>query len=66
MKIAIIIPIYNQADYLQHCLDSLLNQTDGDFTVYCVNDGSTDNSQEIIDAGVYPFFERQNASHPDK
>ena len=49
MTIAIIIPIYNQAQYLRACLDSLVAQTDGDFTAYCVNDGSTDGSQSIID-----------------
>ena len=49
MTIAIIIPIYNQAEYLRACLDSLVAQTDGDFTAYCVNDGSTDGSQSIID-----------------
>ena len=49
MTIAIIIPIYNQAEYLRTCLDSLVAQTDGDFTAYCVNDGSTDGSQSIID-----------------
>ena len=52
MKIAVIIPIYNQAAYLRRCLDSLVAQTDGDFTAYCVNDGSTDASQEIIDEFV--------------
>lgn len=49
MRIAVIIPIYNQACYLNRCLDSLKNQSDGDFTAYCVNDGSTDGSQKIID-----------------
>ena len=49
MTIAIIIPIYNQAQYLRACLDSLVAQTDGDFVAYCVNDGSTDGSQSIID-----------------
>ena len=49
MTIAIIIPIYNQAEYLRTCLESLVAQTDGDFTAYCVNDGSTDGSQSIID-----------------
>ena len=54
MTIAIIIPIYNQAEYLRACLDSLVAQTDGDFTAYCVNDGSTDGSQSIIDEYAVP------------
>lgn len=52
MKIAVVIPIYNQAAYLRRCLDSLVAQTDGDFTAICVNDGSTDASQDIIDGYV--------------
>lgn len=52
MKIAVVIPIYNQAAYLRRCLGSLAAQTDGDFTAICVNDGSTDASQEIIDEYV--------------
>lgn len=52
MTLAIIIPIYNQAQYLRDCLESLVVQTDGDFTAYCVNDGLTDDSQAIIDEYV--------------
>ena len=48
-KISVIVPIYNSGKYLDKCLKSLLNQTFKDFEVIIVNDGSTDNSQEIID-----------------
>lgn len=48
-KISIIIPIYNVDKYLEKCLDSILNQTFKDFEVILVNDGSTDNSDIIID-----------------
>lgn len=47
-KISIAIPVYNTEKYLRECLDSLLNQTLGDFEAICVNDGSTDNSLEIL------------------
>jgi len=47
-KASIIVPIYNVYDYLDKCLDSLVNQTEKDIEIICVNDGSTDNSQEII------------------
>lgn len=52
MKISVIVPVYNVYDYLEKCLLSLENQTDKDFEVIIVNDGSTDNSQEIIDKFV--------------
>ena len=41
-KIGIVIPIYNVAPYLRQCLDSVINQTYGNFEVCLVNDGSTD------------------------
>ncbi len=46
-KIGIVIPIYNVAPYLRECLDSVINQTYGNFCAVLVNDGSTDNSKEI-------------------
>lgn len=47
-KINIIIPIYNMGTYLSECLDSIFAQTIKDIEVICVNDGSTDNSLEIL------------------
>lgn len=49
-KISVIVPVYNTAQYLSKCLDSILNQTLKDIEVIIVNDGSKDNSQEIIDS----------------
>ena len=49
VKFSIIIPIYNVAQYLPKCLDSVLAQTCADFEAVCVNDGSTDNSLEILE-----------------
>lgn len=48
MKFSIIVPIYNVEKYLAECLDSILNQTFEDFEIICVNDSSTDASQEIL------------------
>ena len=49
MKISIIIPVYNVAQYLDKALDSVVNQTYKDIEIICVNDGSTDNSLQIIE-----------------
>ena len=48
-RVYIIVPIYNASLYLHECLDSILRQTYKDWTCILVNDGSTDNSQSIID-----------------
>lgn len=55
-KISVIIPVYNTAKYLKKCFDSVLEQSMNDIEIIVVNDGSTDNSQEIIDDYVqlYP------------
>ena len=42
MKISIIIPVYNVADYLRKCVESALNQQFDDYEVILVDDGSTD------------------------
>lgn len=47
-KISIIIPVYNVEKYLCECLDSILNQTFQDFEIICVDDGSTDETLEIL------------------
>lgn len=46
---SIIIPIYNVEQYLVKCLNSILNQQDGDWEAICVDDGSSDNSPHILD-----------------
>ena len=47
MKVSIIVPVYNVENYLQRCLDSILNQTYKDYEFLLVNDASTDRSGEI-------------------
>lgn len=48
-KVSIIIPIYNCKDYLEHCLNSVINQTLKEIEIILVNDGSNDGSNLIID-----------------
>jgi glycosyltransferase involved in cell wall biosynthesis len=47
-KISILVPTYNVEKYLPECLDSIVNQTLRDIEIICINDGSTDNSPDII------------------
>lgn len=49
-KISIIVPVYNVGQYLEQCLDSIVNQTLNDIEIICINDGSTDNSAEILNS----------------
>lgn len=47
--VSVIIPVYNAQETLKQCIDSLLTQTFNDIEIVCVNDGSTDKSQKIIE-----------------
>lgn len=49
-KVSVIIPVYNAEKYLEDCLNSVTGQTLRDLEIICVNDGSTDNSAQILDA----------------
>ncbi len=48
IKISVIIPVYNTEKYLDECLDNIDNQTLKEIEIICVNDGSTDNSLEVL------------------
>ena len=48
IKISVLMPIYNASAYLRQSLDSVTGQTLADIEIICINDGSTDNSLEII------------------
>ena len=47
-KFSIIIPVYNVEDYIKKCLDSVFNQTYTNYEVIVVNDGTKDNSMQIV------------------
>lgn len=50
MQITVVTAVYNGEEYLQECIDSILNQTYSDFEYMIVNDGSTDNTRNILDS----------------
>lgn len=45
---SVVIPLYNKAPYVKECLDSVLNQTESNFEVLVIDDGSTDNGPDVI------------------
>ena len=47
-KISVLVPIYNAEKYIEKCLDSIVNQTYANIEIVLIEDGSTDNSLEII------------------
>ena len=49
-KVSVIVPIYNEEKNLKRCIESLINQTYKNLEIILINDGSTDNSKEIIDS----------------
>lgn len=48
-KVSVIIPVYNVEKYLKKCLDSLVCQSLKELEFICINDGSTDNSLQILE-----------------
>ncbi len=55
---SIIIPVYNSSMYIERCIDSILIQEFSDFEIILVDDGSTDDSVEIVSKYIkeYPFI----------
>lgn len=47
-KASIVIPVYNASKYITECLDSIFLQTYSNFEIICVDDGSEDDTKEII------------------
>ena len=62
MKFLIIIPTHNEEKNILFCLESLKNQTFRDYKIVVVNDGSTDQTQTIVNefAAAHPDFEIRN------
>lgn len=49
-KISVIIPVYNAQNYIERCLDSVVNQTLKDIEILCIDDCSADNSLDILNS----------------
>ena len=49
MKVSVVMPVYNADRHLRQCLDSVVCQTLQDIEIICIDDGSTDNSLEILE-----------------
>ncbi|MFN4365069.1 glycosyltransferase family 2 protein [Chryseobacterium hispalense] len=70
-KVSVIVPVYNVENYLAKCLDSLIRQTHQNMEILVVNDGSTDQSEQIISdyAQKYPDkikpFHKENGGLSD-
>jgi len=56
--ISIIVPVYNVERYIGKCIESIINQTFQNFEIIIVNDGSTDNSQHIIEGYQVTYKDR--------
>lgn len=59
-KFSIIIPVYNVEKYIKKCLDSVFNQTYKDFEVIIVNDGTPDNSMDVVKKYDVKIIEQKN------
>ena len=53
--VSIVVPVYNATSYLIECIESVLNQTDSDWELLLVNDGSTDDSELICESYAERF-----------
>lgn len=67
MKVSVVVPAYNVAEFLDECLCSVLGEADGDVELVCVDDGSTDATWEIASAfaegrgGIVKAVRQENA-----
>ena len=66
-RISIIVPVYNTGKYVEKCLNSLMNQTmKEEIEIIIVNDGSTDNSEEMIRSYIEKQQNKDNIKYFSK
>lgn len=69
-RVSVIIPVYNNNKYIRETLNSLMGQTLTDFEALCIDDGSTDDSAQIIkeyeavDHRFHYFFQKNSGAGP--
>jgi len=59
-KFSIVIPVYNVEKYIKKCLDSVANQSFKDYEVIVVNDGTKDNSMDIVKEYDFKVVNQKN------
>ena len=59
-KFSIIVPVYNVEKYIKKCLDSINNQSFKDYEVIIVNDGTKDNSMDIVKDYNFTVINQKN------
>lgn len=70
-KLSVIIPVYNTEKYLPKCLDSVAAAVNSDMEVLVINDGSPDNSEDIIldyvkhFPGIFQYYKKENGGLSD-
>ena len=60
MKISVVIPTYNRAKFLTNCIQSVLNQTINVDEIIVIDDGSTDNTKEVLSPFHVAYFYQNN------
>lgn len=59
-KVSVVIPTYNRENLLPETIESVLAQTYRDFEIIVIDDGSTDNTREVISAFPIRYFYQEN------
>ena len=62
--VSVIIPAYNHADFLPTCIESISRQSDGMVEIIVVDDGSTDNTEEVVNNFRNIKYNKQSNSGP--
>ena len=65
MKISIVVPVYNCEKYVGDCIESVINQSNDNWELILVNDGSTDKSAEICNSYAEKYRQKIFAFHKE-
>lgn len=65
MRFSVIVPVYNVENYLEDCLESILNQTYQNFEIILIDDGSQDKSGQICDAYASQYLNHIKVHHQE-